>query len=77
MDLGNPFRIVEHHFLIGGMIDFSHGDEVLMASWYLWLHIGQYVSLQPNKCEFLTIFVILLSYIQFSLSSLPIALPSS
>ena len=32
MDLSNPFEVVLHHLLIGGMTDLGHWDEVLIIS---------------------------------------------
>ena len=32
MDLGNPFEVVVHHLLIGGMTDLGHQDKVIMVS---------------------------------------------
>ena len=32
VDLGDPFEVVVHHLLIGGMIGLSHWDRVPMLS---------------------------------------------
>ena len=41
MDLGNPFKTIVHHLLIGGMIGFGRWDKALMVNALMCIHIRQ------------------------------------
>lgn len=38
IDLGNPFEIVVHYLLIGGMISLAYRDEVSMVSVLVYIY---------------------------------------